>query len=94
MPRFISAPIFRQSMKKMNISSMAQDVLVRKSTENELETLNGYIMSLAQKYKVAAPFNKTIYEICRQEFSRPGFAPWDVKDVWRKIDQTLRAAPG
>jgi len=89
MPRFISGPIFRKNVKKMNISSMAQDVLVRKSTETELDTINGCLVELAARHKVPAPFNKTIYEICKAEFAKPGFQPWDVKDVWQKIERAI-----
>ena len=87
LPRFISGPLFRRNMSRMNLSSMAQDVILRKCPDTELDSINGYIMELAEKYHVQARFNKAIYEICKQEFAKPEFQPMDVKELWAKIQQ-------
>jgi 2-dehydropantoate 2-reductase len=89
MPRFISGTIFKKNVKKMNLSSMAQDVLLKKSKENELDSITGYIVELADKHHVPAPFNKAIYAIAKQEFAKPDFKPLDVKDVWEKIQANI-----
>lgn len=85
LPRFISGPLFRRNLAKMNLSSMAQDIIQRKGTETELESINGRIVELADKFKVKAPLNRAIYQICKQEFARPGFQPLDVKELWARI---------
>jgi hypothetical protein len=28
-------------------------------------------------------------ELCKTEFSKPEFKPWDVKDVWEKVQENL-----
>jgi hypothetical protein len=56
---------------------MAQDVIQRKNSQSELESINGYFVGLAEKVGVYAPYNKAIYELCRREFARPSFHPLD-----------------
>ncbi len=89
LPRFVTKIPFRQNVKKMVISSMAQDILQRGSSDSELESLNGYFIDLAEKHGIDIPYNKTIYDLCRSEFSKPNFKPWDVKEVWAKVQNSL-----
>ena len=37
-----------------------------------------------------APYNKAVYAIAKQEFGKPDFQPWDVKDVWARIAPSLK----
>ena len=90
LPTFITKPIFDKNVKKMVISSMAQDVLQRKGQSNELDSINGYIVELADKAKLAAPFNRTIFEMSKREFARPDFQPLDVKVVWDEVRKRMR----
>jgi len=90
LPRFLSGPIFKRNVQKMNISSMAQDVILKKSKETELESITGYIVQLADEHHFPAPYNKAILAIARQEFGKPDFQPWDVKDVWARIAPSLK----
>ena len=69
----------------MVISSMAQDVLLNKTGDSELETINGAILELAKKYNVDVPYNREIYNLCRKEFSKPDFVPMDIHKVWSEI---------
>jgi ketopantoate reductase len=84
-PKFITRPIFTKNVKKMVLSSMAQDVIQRKSHETELDSINGYIVSLADKAGLKAPYNRAVYALCKQEFAKPQFQPLDVKEVYAKI---------
>jgi 2-dehydropantoate 2-reductase len=84
-PKFITRPIFTKNVKKMVLSSMAQDVIQRKSHETELDSINGYIVSLADQAGLKAPYNRAIYALCKQEFAKPQFQPLEVKDVYAKI---------
>ena len=34
-------------------------------------------------------YNKTIYNLCKTEFSKSDFKPWDVKEVWEKVRVNL-----
>lgn len=89
LPRLITKPLFERNVKKMVLSSMAQDVLQRHGKDTELETINGYIVSLADKIGMKAPYNRTIYPLCKREFSRDEFTPLDVKEVWAEIARNL-----
>jgi 2-dehydropantoate 2-reductase len=89
LPRFLTKPIFEKNVKKMVMSSMAQDVLQRHGQDTELESINGYIVKLAEKVGMKAPVNRTIYEMGKREFAKPGFKPLDVKDVWSAIAKAM-----
>lgn len=93
-PQFITKPMFDRNVKKMVLSSMAQDVLQRGGKENELETINGYMVKLADEHGIEAPVNRTVYELCKREFAKPEFAPLDVREVWGQIEQALAKSTG
>ena len=85
LPRMITKGLFENNVKKMVISSMGQDVLQRGSNQNELDTLNGEIVALAEKHGTPAPMNKAIYELCKREFAKEKFEPLSVEEVWRFV---------
>lgn len=89
LPDFITDGIFKKNIKKMVLSSMGQDVLLRKSTDTEIDTLNGYFIKLADTYGVKAPYNRAIYKLCKDKFLKPGFEPMDVEKVWDSIKNQL-----
>jgi 2-dehydropantoate 2-reductase len=89
LPQFLTRPLFKKNLAKMVMSSMAQDVIQRKAGDSELETINGYIVRLAEQTGTPAPYNRAIYALCRQEFAKPGFEPMDVKAVWAHVEKHL-----
>jgi len=92
LPRFLTKGTFNKNLKKMQLASMAQDVLVYKRKSNELEGLNGYFVQLAKKYNVPAPYNEAIYELAKEKFQDPEtFEPMDVKDVFARIQSLIAA---
>lgn len=91
LPRAVTKGLFARNVKKMVISSMAQDVIQRACGDSELDSLNGYLLNLAAKHRVDAPFNRTIYELCKREFCKPVFEPLDVKAVWEEVQKRVRS---
>jgi len=89
LPGIVTRPMFNMNVKKMVMSSMAQDVIQRGGRENELDTINGHIVELADRLGMKAPFNRTVYALCRREFAKPDFQPLDVKEVWTEIGKAL-----
>jgi 2-dehydropantoate 2-reductase len=89
LPQFFTRGMFRRNVSKMVMSSMSQDILQRRGTESELDSLTGYILSLAENSGVKAPFNRTIYELSRERFGRPDFKPLDVQEVWARVQEKL-----
>jgi 2-dehydropantoate 2-reductase len=85
LPRFLTKRKFEQNVKKMVVSSMAQDILQRGGTDSELDSLNGYFVQLADRHGVAAPYNRAVYELCKERFGKPGFQPMDVREVWTEV---------
>lgn len=90
LPQFITKPLFRKNIKKMGMSSMAQDIFNRSGNVTELDDLNGYILTLAQKHNMPAPYNTTIYRLCHENFNRPGFAGMRAEEVWEAIKKTIQ----
>ncbi len=89
-PQALTAPLFERNLRNMGLNSMAQDVLQRGRTDTELESLNGYIVGLAEKHGVDVPYNRAVCELARREFKKPGFRPMDVRDVWNKVAEYIK----
>ncbi|MDP8255876.1 MAG: 2-dehydropantoate 2-reductase [Candidatus Alcyoniella australis] len=89
LPRIITKGIFEKNVKKMVLSSMAQDVLQHRRGQSELETINGEILTIAQRIGHPAPYNRAIYELCKTEFGKPEFVPLDVRQVWQEVQKRL-----
>ncbi len=89
LPQFLTRPMFRKNARKMVMSSMAQDIIQRGGHDSELETINGYMVGLAEKHNIDAPYNRAIYELCRREFAKKKFEPMDIRDVWAAVSGRL-----
>lgn len=67
---------------------MMQDLLFQRG-DTELEYLNGYLLSLAEKHNVRVPYNRAIYRLCKEGFRKKDFVPLDVKVVWEEVRRSL-----
>jgi 2-dehydropantoate 2-reductase len=85
LPRTMTKRMFERNVKKMVISSMAQDLIQRGGKDSELESINGYILGLAEKHNAPAPYNKAVYELAKREFAKPKFETLDVAEVWEYV---------
>jgi 2-dehydropantoate 2-reductase len=90
LPRWLTKPLFEKNIKKMVISSMAQDIMQRRTGDSELATINGYLLGLADEHGLAVPFNRAVYEMCVREFAKPDFTPLSVEEVWAEIEPRLK----
>ncbi|MFX1515746.1 MAG: ketopantoate reductase family protein [Promethearchaeota archaeon] len=77
---------FKEAMAKMQISSMTQDIIQRNLGLSELESLNGYMVELADKHQISAPFNRAIYSLAKEKFQRD-FHPMDANDVLTAVQK-------
>ena len=68
---------------------MTQDKVIRQKEQSELESLNGYLLSLAHQYNIKVPFNEVIYRLCKATFSRRPYKPLHVDQVWHEIELEL-----
>ena len=89
LPNFITMGIFKKSLAQMVLSSMAQDILQRRSGVSELDSLQGHFVSMADKYNIPAPYNKTIYNLCKTEFTKENFKPLTEEQVWAEVKKNL-----
>jgi 2-dehydropantoate 2-reductase len=81
LPQALTRRAFEKNVKKMVMSSMAQDVLQRGGADSELDTLNGHFIRLADEHHVAAPYNRALYALCKERFGKPGFRPMTIEEV-------------
>jgi len=86
LPQLLTRKLFEKNVKKMVVSSMAQDIIQNGRSDNELEGINGYLLALADKHGVDAPYNRAIYQLCQQEFLKPNFTPMSVSEVWQRMN--------
>jgi len=95
LPQPLTKRAFEKNVKKMVISSMAQDVLQRGGSDSELDTLNGHFIALADRHRLAVPYNRAVYAMCKQRFGKPDFAPVDLAEVWAEVQLGIaRTAAG
>ncbi|MFX1303572.1 MAG: ketopantoate reductase family protein [Promethearchaeota archaeon] len=87
--RKITLDNFRKSISFSWLNSMAQDMLIRQKQISELETLNGYLLSLADKYGLEVPYNRTIYKLCKESFTKIPYKPLDVEIIYKEIKKNL-----
>lgn len=85
LPQFLTRKLFAKNVKKMVLSSMAQDIIKNERTDNELHDINGYLLRLADEFGVDAPYNKAMYQLCQSAFAAKQFSPMGVNDIWRKM---------
>jgi 2-dehydropantoate 2-reductase len=85
LPGWLTRPLFRRRLRAMNMSSMTQDVALRGAHDTEIVSITGYIVGLAAKHGVPAPYNRAIYGLGLERF-RPGFEPLPCEEVLAAVE--------
>ena len=80
---------FSSNIKYAWFNSMAQDMVIRKRGKSEIESLTGYFIELAEKHDVDIPINKTLYNLCKEEFIKVPFKPLDIEVIVNRINENL-----
>jgi Ketopantoate reductase PanE/ApbA C terminal len=69
---------------------LTQDVALRGAHDTEIESITGYIVGLAAKHGVPAPYNRAIYRLGRERF-HPGFEPLPCEEVLAAVKEERAA---
>jgi len=85
LPGFVTRKPYLKNLKKLVVSSMAQDIIVNGGNSSELESINGYVLDLAIKHGVKTPINDAIYQLCKEEFIKSPFKPLTVDLIWQRV---------
>lgn len=85
LPAMFTRRVFQKRLAMIGSTSMATDVLSKGSGRSELETINGAILALAEKHHVKAPYNRRLYDLCRERFSQTPFQPISAEDLKRRL---------
>ena len=80
---------FSSSIKYAWLNSMAQDMVIRKRGKSEIDSLTGYFIELAEKHGIDVPFNKTLYNLCKEEFVKVPFKPLDIDVIINRINENM-----
>jgi 2-dehydropantoate 2-reductase len=91
LPGWVTRPMFKRELRAMRMSSMTQDVVLHGAHDTELESITGYIVGLAAKHGVPAPYNRAIYRLGREKF-HPGFEPLRCEEVLAAVEREGTAA--
>jgi 2-dehydropantoate 2-reductase len=87
LPEFLSDILFKANLASVDLNSMGQDILQHGRGVTELESLTGYFVGIADTAGIAAPYSRTIYDLCRKKFTERPFVPMDETTVWREIER-------
>jgi 2-dehydropantoate 2-reductase len=79
----------KKSLRFYRLNSMAQDMVIRQKKQSELETLNGYLIELADSYSLEIPLNKMIYKLCNENFSKDPYEPLEIDVVWEQVSDLI-----
>ncbi|MBD3195587.1 MAG: 2-dehydropantoate 2-reductase [Candidatus Lokiarchaeota archaeon] len=90
LPGFITNKIFLNFINNVNLNSMAQDVITIQRDQTELDSINGYLLKLAEKHGIDAPYNRALYRACKEKFSEPEFKPMTEEELWMKTKEILK----
>jgi ketopantoate reductase len=89
LPAFITAFGYKINAKKLGLNSMSQDVFGGKTT-TEIDSLTGYLLSLAHKTGFPAPINEVVYECAKERFV-PDFQPMTETELWNLIQKKKKS---
>ena len=84
-----SSTMILNRLNSTSPNSMSQDIIIRQKARSELEYLSGYIVNLAKSLGISAPYNSTIYELCKSQFQKKPYKQLEVEEVWHIIQQKL-----
>ncbi len=80
---------FGRNLKYSWFNSMAQDMIHRKKSKSEIESLTGYFVKLADSFNIDIPYNRVIYKLSKQQFEKKPYQPLPVETVWEVINKNL-----
>ena len=83
LPNPIGKTLLKKNLKKLNKSSMQQDLEAGRSTE--LESINGELVKLADEIGEPAPFNKELLDICRSYFKKRPY----IQMTWESLKEKI-----
>ncbi|MGA2386178.1 MAG: 2-dehydropantoate 2-reductase [Candidatus Bathyarchaeia archaeon] len=89
LPAFVTGILYRFVVREeLGLNSTAQDLASGKTT-TELESLNGYMLSLAQKAGIPMPINRAVYELAKERFG-PDFQPMPEAELLESIRKRIK----
>ncbi len=88
MPAFLSRGRLRKGLKEATLTSMQQD-LMQGTGLSELDTINGYLLKLAEKNSVPAPYSQALFDICQDHFRNNPAKPMSHTTALKLIESRI-----
>lgn len=85
LPAFITRRPYLKNLKKLVLSSMAQDIILKGGGASELDSINGYVLKLAKQYNISVPVNQTVYELCKKAFAIEPFKSLKATEILDQV---------
>ena len=92
LPAFLTKPLFQRKLALIGSTSMANDIITRGEGDSELDSINGYMLELAEKHGVDVPYSRILYRLCKQRFSEIPFRPMKAIELRAYLDKYAREA--
>jgi len=86
LPAILSKAIFRRKVALIGSTSMASDIIAKGGGESELDSINGYLLKLADKHGLDVPYSRGLYQLCRQRFSEQPFRAMTAHELKMILD--------
>lgn len=86
LPAILTRPIFKRKVGLIGSTSMARDIIARGTGESELDSINGYLLKLADKHGLDVPYSRGLYQLCKQRFSEEPFRPMTANELRTFLD--------
>jgi 2-dehydropantoate 2-reductase len=74
-PAMLTRSVFRKKLALIGSTSMASDIISKGGCISELDSINGYLVNLAEQFEVPASYNQRLYQLCQQRFCASPFEP-------------------
>lgn len=84
LPRGLTRPFFERNLRKMRVSSLAQDV-ARGARDTELDAIHGELVRMAESLRVDAPVARTVLRLLESRLAERPFQPMHASEVAREV---------
>lgn len=84
LPRPLTKPFFERNLRRMRMSSLAQDV-ARGATETEVDAIHGELVRMAENLRVDAPVGRTVLRLLESRLATTPFEPMHASEVAREV---------
>lgn len=84
LPSVLTRPFFERNLRRMRVSSLAQDV-AHGASATELDAIHGELVRMSETLGVRAPVMKTVYRLLEARLDEPVFRPMRASELVTEV---------